>query len=79
VFLSPTNLGVVVKSETGYASSDVNVEQSLERDNRIHDARKEKSTSLDFFTLYYCETAVLVATTVSWTCGIIVTVFSISV
>jgi len=69
VFLSPINPGVVVKSETGYASADVNVEQSLERDNKIHDARKEKSMPLDFFTLYYCGTVVSVTTTVSWTCG----------
>lgn len=47
---------VVVKSETVYASSDVNVEQSFKRDKRMHDARKEESALLGFFgTLYYYE------------------------
>ena len=62
----------VAKPETGYASSDINVEQSFERDNRnrMHDAGKEESASLDFFGIQYCcETAVSVATTVSRTRG----------
>lgn len=64
--LESWQLSIVIKSGTGYASSDVNVEQSFKRDNRIHDARKEENALLGFFgTLYYYETVVSVATTVS--------------